>query len=977
MIESWMRNGGFFGALAAAVGLGLAADAGAVAWTPTVDNSPDLHTTQLELAVELKAPVPATVTVDLAAMGQSTWRTTVPTQGHARVTAVLAPGDFQCVNPGKTLEPLRLGYTTGIEVKDAQAAALTVKWLNRDTTVFPWETEPAPVTLDGAAWWPGLHRNNAGHFGWRYEPNGLLVDNVSFDALRRDFSRKRDNPSESFQFNFGIPGALPPDRTLIEKGDEAVSGKTGLARRQEYQVDKGVYQHDTVEVDWTSFRWQRPVTTRDGKTYRQELRYSTLGIGVQVETDAPAFALSFQSAGQPRCPAGLVLMTKNGARVVTPAEFKPAMMRDNWLLLLAGDGMPEAPVLVVFQKRPDRLTAAPEQLVIHHAGGVGTLALGSPLGVWPLPATTLAEWAQTPERIPVAVLRRGMELLTGYAWKCREFYHVADGWVAIRDQFEFLPWRDDWRTRVTRHAPVPPLVGYAVQKGYLPKSCIAGLADLGVATKWGPYYAQPGSEVTWRLPVPDAWDYFPLQVPPEPGLEFLAKRLADSASPAAVRKLAEPKVEPTIYPHNYSHDFTAGGWRTANYLSPKARQDLRAITRRRVEGSLFPQDYRLRQDPLSGARYLACTFVWEGKDTVNGDGFADIDYWQGLTLYGQYTQAKYNADWPLLAKHWKRVRSLLSYWEATNSWALMSPGARESGDMFHGDMPTGGYAGLVGFHYLADRLGSPYERDLGAYLLARAAVPMVCKAGFRAYAVAMAHQEAGPLLPSSGFGECFVASFPTINPALKGYEPGDPWWLSGCIGPQSAQPEILDLYLKGCPADMLQFERAFMQVCPDELFKGHDDIRVIPHVMLRTYLDGDLRPSTVALLRQYPGGGMLRDTHAMANLLSWDCPVRLVEWAPAYVDRAAWDGQRRAEIALDSPAAAPDLRLWLRGDAGRYTVRVDGQPVIPVAAGQGLDGVLVRVPVPAGRHTVTVEVTKTDDVGNPLLRKGGSQTLRY
>jgi len=30
--------------------------------------------------------------------------------------------------------------------------------------------------------------------------------------------------------------------------------------------------------------------------------------------------------------------------VVKPAEFKPAMMRENWLLLLAGDCMPEAPV---------------------------------------------------------------------------------------------------------------------------------------------------------------------------------------------------------------------------------------------------------------------------------------------------------------------------------------------------------------------------------------------------------------------------------------------------------------------------------------------------------------------------------------------------------------------------------------------------------------------------------------------------------
>ena len=62
---------------------------------------------------------------------------------------------------------------------------------------------------------------------------------------------------------------------------------------------------------------------------------------------------------------------------------------------------------------------------------------------------------------------------------------------------------------------------------------------------------------------------------------------------------------------------------------------------------------------------------------------------------------------------------MVSYWEALHSWALMGPGARESGEMYHGDMPTAGYAGLVGFYKLSRRLGTPYQRDLGAYLLAK------------------------------------------------------------------------------------------------------------------------------------------------------------------------------------------------------------------------------------------------------------------
>ena len=60
---------------------------------------------------------------------------------------------------------------------------------------------------------------------------------------------------------------------------------------------------------------------------------------------------------------------------------------------------------------------------------------------------------------------------------------------------------------------------------------------------------------------------------------------------------------------------------------------------------------------------------------------------------------------------------------------------------------------------------------------------------------------------------------------------------SGCIGPQSAQPETLDLYLKGCPREIAEWEAHFIHVCPDDKFKAHDDVRVMPHVMLRTYLE--------------------------------------------------------------------------------------------------------------------------------------------
>ena len=165
----------------------------------------------------------------------------------------------------------------------------------------------------------------------------------------------------------------------------------------------------------------------------------------------------------------------------------------------------------------------------------------------------------------------------------------------------------------------------------------------------------------------------------------------------------------------------------------------------------------------------------------------------------------------------------------------------ESGELFHGDMPTAGYAGLVGFYRLAQRLGTPYQRDLAAYLLARNAVPMGCKLGFLDYALQAPHQEASwSRLPSTGFGERWLASFPGLDPNVRDYGPKDPWWRTGCIGPQSVQPEVLDLYLRRCPDELEAFERAFIGACPDEAFRTHDEVRVPPHILTRLQLLGDM-----------------------------------------------------------------------------------------------------------------------------------------
>jgi hypothetical protein len=135
----------------------------AARWAPTLENSPNLHTTTLEIDLSFNSPPPGVCVVDLTSMGESTWQAKIPAQGKTSVRAKLSTKDFTCINPGKIGEGLTFGYTILVEAKDPKVQKMAVRWSGNNGTVYPWEVEPKAVAKEGAVtWWPGLHRNNAG-----------------------------------------------------------------------------------------------------------------------------------------------------------------------------------------------------------------------------------------------------------------------------------------------------------------------------------------------------------------------------------------------------------------------------------------------------------------------------------------------------------------------------------------------------------------------------------------------------------------------------------------------------------------------------------------------------------------------------------------------------------------------------------------------------------------------------------------------
>ncbi len=948
-------------------------------WNPSVDQSPSLHTTQMEITIQFKPPLPSKAVIDLECMTENQWRAERPINGQTTFTATFTPEDFTFLSVAKdrlrtALEfyQVKSVHVTTDGKKDDGIAKVDIRFSGNDGKVYPWETDPPPAEIkDGKTYWPGLSRTSGGHFGWRYEPNGLLMNNITFNTLERwwFYFRPSDRGKDCFTLQFGIPGALTPEMKVIEKGDYD-QNKAGLVTRREYEVDKGIYAGDNVQADWTSFRWKRNVKTASGKEFSQELRYSILALGVQVETNAPEFEFGYQAYASKakKAPQGIAVPTAKGLKIIKAGEpFDTQQMVKNWIVLL-GQGAPEEiPVLVVFQHRPEKLEFTNTHLVIHRKEGIGTLAFETPCldgdadreGASLIMVGTLDQWAGQNKKIPIRHLESFANLLTAYPWKSTETFAVADGKVHILDTIEFLPWRDDWNTKPVPYSPLPPLVAYAITHHYIPRDSVTRITDLKIPTKWGPYWARKGTEIDYVLPVPKPWDYFPLKVDRTESNAWLYDVLMRSISRAEIEKnwggYDKPNtLLPTMYPHCSATDQISGAFHTMNFMPEADKRRMGELNRKSVLNALFPQNYRLRRDPLTGERHLACTSWTRSDYDVNGENDVDIDYWQGLTIYGLYGHAKYNNAWDIMAKSWATIRGMASYWEGLHSWALMSPGAREAGEIFGGDMTAAGYDGMVGFYEMAKRLGTPFQRDLSAYLLALNAIPRAATFGFIDWARKLQHPEIYGTF-SAGFGECWVTSIKTLSNDCRDMSAKDPWWGTGPIGPMCAQPELLDLPVKYCLKDAIVWEECFRTQCPDSGFLSQRPENVMAHVMFRMYLSDKMRAQGIAFMKKYVGSQYSpRYVHVLAGMLAWDVPVRLLDWSPASILSGRWDEKTRtATFQIKAEREPATIQLTVKSD--HFNILADGKTVEMKQIDHWQDWRVMSFDLQPGIHQVEVK----------------------
>ncbi len=482
------------------------------------------------------------------------------------------------------------------------------------------------------------------------------------------------------------------------------------------------------------------------------LEYSLGSPGLYVSSPSKDMRLSqLEFAGSPQ-----YVMTSES--VTDLDRFDPSSMKENFLLLFGSREYVEVPILVLLDRKPDRMeiTRKGNRVSAITFRGCRRMITATPFGLEVLDPAAPSDT----EFLKEALMRAKFwsRALLALPAECVDHFKIdeANRLCRITQKFTHKIFSDQWNTVPLKLAPYPPAAVLSGRGEFDPNA-----ADLKFPTKYGDFLAVEGECSSYTIPLMPDDIRFPLEEEGGRAAELLNSGLkdyfdfqnhfADDIRPYAYigstlerwgfaamlahfmpdeyRKMLADKagnsLDSVCDPEGtYTYLVTEHGhFGRAEEHSKKATieyYDDPGMQRKKMK------NYYHRKEPFTGVEYLICYLnVWwlrrhgnltDREIALFPQAYIENDWGLGISFYTLYTCALASGDFSQIRKHWDVLKKMYVYLDHYHDWACLSAGYSERGTTW---CEGANYGAYTAFPRLAKAVGDTQAYEYGRYLAAK------------------------------------------------------------------------------------------------------------------------------------------------------------------------------------------------------------------------------------------------------------------
>jgi len=508
----------------------------------------------------------------------------------------------------------------------------------------------------------------------------------------------------------------------------------------------------TVSIDWTHKTYE--ITAEKQKRY---VIMSLLAPFMLYQIPTRNFIISHDNS--PEFAAWMQdgqVVVKNLKKSTAPLYklARDGKFSANWLMLWKKNN--SKPQLLIFEKQPDtievqKIDKRVSGIKFGNSKGVSRVVVGWPYGTYEFKQTN---WGSGLAQDIENKIKRLSAMMLNFPVSCEEIFSLDTKHrkVKIINQFKYIKIADEWNTKATEYAFLPPLATLAMDNKILASSP-ENIIDFGIPTKFGDLRGVLGKNtIQYELDMPPEANFAYMNIA---GREDLKKKINKMFSGGVkwscgghVPCDAWTPANPTGGKVN-SVDLFAWCFglvpsnRGRLFLSEENRKKLITRTVQRFQAPIENYQYkafvRFREEPFSGIRYPVLFNSFFPNNTNYASGFGS------KVIYGDLNEACTVMSWlaALFAKNYGQADFIKTNWSffkygmrmsmVYDDWAYNSSGCREYGVGAWIDMLNGEYPGMINYAAIAEIAGDIQEKNNGIYRAAKRMLPSVMRLYFKKY----------------------------------------------------------------------------------------------------------------------------------------------------------------------------------------------------------------------------------------------------